>query len=168
MWLFPTKDLRNRLVASWTVQLRSVYLPLGHAYATEDLDGVALWSPPPGKVRSSVLQQARLFAAYVRILGPRRLPAAASGFAVIDDAHPDEPHWYLSALGVDPVRQRSGLGSSLLEDGLERADREGVIAYLETFNPDNVAYYERFGFRVTKEDDIPRGPHMWAMTRNAI
>jgi ribosomal protein S18 acetylase RimI-like enzyme len=163
VWLFPARRLRERLLASWTMQLRVISVPRGYAFATADLDGVALWAPP-GDPGLGFLQQLRLFVPFVRILG-RRLPAAIAGFGVIRRGHPSEPHWYLSTIGVAPARQRAGLGRALIRPMLERADREQAITYLETFKPDNVAYYERFGFAVTGEDDVPDGPHMWSMTR---
>ncbi len=164
VWLFPSDGLRDRLLRSWTMQLRVLSVPRGYAFATSDLDGVALWAPPSSPP-PTFGQQMRLFFPFVRILGPR-LPTALAGFRVIRRGHPSEPHWYLSTIGVAPKRQRSGLGSALMRPMLERADNERSITYLETFRPENVPYYERFGFRVTGEDDVPDdGPHMWSMTR---
>lgn len=111
------------------------------------------------------VQQLRLAPTYVRLLGPRRLGDANRGFAAIDRGHPDEPHWYLSVLAVSPSRQRTGIGRSLVEPMLERADRDGLVTSLETFKAENVPYYERFGFTVSYEETIPGGPHMWAMLR---
>ncbi|HEX4307436.1 MAG TPA: hypothetical protein VHZ54_15485 [Solirubrobacterales bacterium] len=31
----------------------------------------------------------------------------------------------------------------------------------------NIAYYARFGFRVTEEVRLPRGPRVWLMSRDA-
>ncbi|MGH2759202.1 MAG: GNAT family N-acetyltransferase [Actinomycetota bacterium] len=164
VWLFPADGLRERLLRSWTMQLRVLSVPRGSAFATPDLGGIALWAPPSSPP-PTLRQQLRLFFPFVRILG-RRLPTAMSGFRVIRRGHPSEPHWYLSTIGVAPERQRSGYGRALMGPILERADREQTITYLETFKLDNVPYYERFGFRVTGEDDVPdAGPHMWSMTR---
>ena len=143
--------------------MRVVSVPRGYAFATPGFEGVALWAPPGSQ--PSVVQQARMLFPFMRVLGLRRLRTASAGYAVISGARPQEPHWYLSTIGVAPTEQRRGFGSALIAVMLERADRDGVMTYLETFTPDNVPYYERFGFQVTKEDDIPDGPHMWAMTR---
>ena len=40
---------------------------------------------------------------------------------------------------------------------LDRCDAEYAPAYLESSNPDNVPYYERFGFEVTGELRLPDG-----------
>ncbi len=164
VWLFPEKRRRARLVTSWAMQMRVISVPRGYAYTTSDLEGVALWAPP-GPDHQTLGQQLRLFAPFLRILGPRRLFAAAAGYGVIRRGRPDEPHWYLSTLGVEPVAQRRGFGRALLRPMLERADKESTLTYLETFRPDNIPYYERFGFQVTSEANIPNGPHMWSMSR---
>jgi ribosomal protein S18 acetylase RimI-like enzyme len=81
----------------------------------------------------------------------------------IEERVPDDV-WYLDAIGVEPARQGEGIGSALIRFGLERASAEGVDAFLETANPRNVGYYERFGFRVVEEGEpAPGGPHIWFM-----
>lgn len=89
--------------------------------------------------------------------------------AKIEKAHPEEPHWYLAGLGTDPPKQRSGLGTTLLAPVLAHCNADKVPAYLETQKPENVPYYERFGFRVTGEIDITEGgPHVWLMWRDPL
>ncbi len=87
-------------------------------------------------------------------------------FAALDGAHPVEPHWYLSTLGVDPIRQRQGFGSKLLRSWLENADRDGESAYLETDTEENVQFYNRVGFELVGELDI-LGARIWRMWRAA-
>jgi len=86
----------------------------------------------------------------------------------MDSHHPDEPHVHLSLLGVDPRYQRTGIGRALLNEGLSRANAVSMPVYLDTANPDNVPYYEGFGFRIVCEFDFPSGgPHSWGMLRRA-
>ncbi|WP_409344575.1 GNAT family N-acetyltransferase [Paenibacillus sp. MBLB4367] len=63
---------------------------------------------------------------------------------------PKVPHHYLVFLGVAPERQGKGLGSMLLHEIHEMADRDPSSAGigLDTENPENVRLYERFGYRV--------------------
>lgn len=82
----------------------------------------------------------------------------------IEDQLPDEPHWFLDALGVEPSRQSGGIGTALLRWGLERAAADDVPVTLETGRLDTIHYYERFGFRVVHEGEPePAGPHVWFM-----
>jgi hypothetical protein len=49
---------------------------------------------------------------------------------------------------------------------LDRCDAEHAPAYLESSNPDNIPYYQRFGFEITGEITLPDGgPSMWPMWR---
>lgn len=89
------------------------------------------------------------------------------GTAVQDALHkarPSDPHWYLATLGTDPRAQGKGVGSALVRSGLERCDREGAHAYLECMEH-LVLYYERFGFEMTGEiempEDVPDQVSMW-------
>jgi ribosomal protein S18 acetylase RimI-like enzyme len=85
---------------------------------------------------------------------------------LVDLARPREAHWYLATLGTDPDRQGQGVGSALLRKVLERADLEGLPAYLESSKERNLAFYGRHGFEVTGEIHTPGGgPTLWLMWR---
>ncbi|KXJ89995.1 acyl-CoA N-acyltransferase [Microdochium bolleyi] len=62
-------------------------------------------------------------------------------------------HWYLEMLATDPAHQGRGAGSLLLRHGCERADGDGVEAYLEA-SPEAVRMYERFGFREVDRHEV--------------
>lgn len=82
--------------------------------------------------------------------------------------HPEEPHWYLAMIGVDPSRQGRGLGSALLKAALRVVDEAGAPAYLESSNPRNTPLYERFGFQVMGKvapGDFPGLEPMWRPAR---
>jgi len=66
-----------------------------------------------------------------------------------------KPHMYLAHLSVAPEFQRRGFASKLVRPMLKRLDAEKLPAYLETQNLRNVAMYERFGFRLEREDAFP-------------
>ena len=129
-------------------------------FCTAERDGAALWAPhdrydvPPREA----LRLLRLF--------NHRTPLVAVGFARMERRHPREPHYYLATLGVSPEAQGRGLGSALMAPMLERCDRDGVGAYLESSKESNVAFYGRHGFRVTDEFRFPRGPRLWLMWRD--
>jgi ribosomal protein S18 acetylase RimI-like enzyme len=84
----------------------------------------------------------------------------------IREAAPSVPHWHLPFIGVDPTRQGLGLGSLLLRAGLSRIDQDGVECRLFTETPRNLALYQRYGFEIAVEGDVPdEGPHLWFMRR---
>lgn len=93
----------------------------------------------------------------------------AKGLRILGEmtkSHPTEPHWYLALLGVDPAHQGAGLGGQLLRAKLALCDNDQVAAYLETQKPDNLPFYERFGFRVIKEITVKGCPTVWLMWRD--
>jgi GNAT superfamily N-acetyltransferase len=161
-------------VASWSLpsprrrpgQLRRFYrerlrtlLPEELVFCDDEHRGAALWAPPD-RWHVTVGELAR-----IRIV-TRRTPLFLAGARRVDAAHPAEPHFYLNVLGVVPEAQGSGIGSRLLAPMLERCDREGVPAYLESSKARNVPFYERHGFRVTGEVTMPLGgPRLWLMWR---
>ncbi|HEV7930892.1 MAG TPA: GNAT family N-acetyltransferase [Actinomadura sp.] len=167
-WLIPDPGSRvTRMTRVFGALLRQVHLP--HA-ATEvagregPVEAGALWTPP-GRWRVSPAAQARQILPVLRGFG-RRTPTALRALATIERQHPEEPHWYLALLGTNPPAQGNGLGAALLRSRLDRCDREGMPAYLESSKDGNVPYYERFGFRVTEELAMPGGcPPVWLMWR---
>ena len=73
----------------------------------------------------------------------------ADAFAVFEQMsnfHPQEPHWYLPLIGVDPACQGAGHGTELMRHALRRCDADHKLAYLESSNPRNIPFYERLGF----------------------
>jgi len=46
---------------------------------------------------------------------------------------------------------------------IKRLNQAGIAGYLETDKPENVKFYEKFGFRVTREEELIGVPtwYMW-------
>ena len=79
---------------------------------------------------------------------------------------PKRPHWHLDPLGVAPEMQGRGIGSQMMEFYCGVVDAAGMVAYHETDRPENVPFYERFGFEVLEEEEINGAPN-WFMARPA-
>ncbi len=126
--------------------------------------GCALWAPPGGWHQSQPRQLLSL-PRFIRALGPQ-LPTASLVASELARRHPSEPHWYLSAIGVDPANQGSGVGAALLRSRLAGCDQAGLPAYLESSKESNIDFYQRFGFAVTEQYPVaPGGPSAWSMWR---
>ena len=144
----------------------------GEVHTTpETVDGAAVWLPP-GEADMGLFRMARAG----MILGPFKLgPGAFGRFMTLmnymEELHKrDMPkdHWYLMILGVDTAKQGQGVGGSIIQPILGRADADGLPCYLETMKERNVVFYEKHGFKVVVEDDLPKGgPHFWTMKREA-
>ena len=160
----------QRMKDGWNGILRFGSAHLAHTYTTDDRAGVAIWLPP-GYRGPSVLDSLRQMPALARLAGWRRLRTVGDAVAALEERrhhHVPQPHFYLSALGVEPERQGTGTGTALTKPVLELSDRDGTPAYLETATARNVLLYERLGFNVVEEMDLPgtdvRG---WLMLRAA-
>jgi GNAT superfamily N-acetyltransferase len=128
--------------------------------------GSASWLPP-GSLPRSRTRELRIYAACTRaLITGRNRRTGIRLLDLVEKSHPVEPHWYLAVLGVDPRHQGRGLGRALIQPVLDRCDREIVPAYLETQKPENLPFYERFGFRVTDEISVPGSPPVWLMWRD--
>jgi GNAT superfamily N-acetyltransferase len=132
------------------------------AWGLPDLSAVALWLPPGTQPDDETVVQ--LLTETVAPLKHADMLAVAER---MDAAHPKYPHWYLALLGVDPSRQRLGLGSRLLEVGLQTVDAAHLPAYLETPNPHSVAFYQRYGFVESGWVQAGTCPPMVSMLRAA-
>ena len=157
-WALPSDTRRPVQSRRFFRERLRTLLPEEMVFCDEQRRGAAIWAPHD-RWRSSVGELLRM-----RIVN-RRTPAFLAGAVRVERAHPSEPHYYLAILGVAPEAQGEGLGSQLLQPMLERCDREGVAAYLESSKERNVTFYERHGFRVTGELTFPRGPKLWLMWR---
>lgn len=170
MWILPDDDRREkylgRLFATMTRHHHLAGSGVEVACDGPGLGAAALWDPP-NRWRESALTQLLQIPMFLRVFGLR----SARGRVVQETmkrAHPEAPHWYLAAIGSDPTVRGQGYGQVLLRSRLERCDAEYCPAYLESSKPENVPYYERFGFRVTGEVKIPDGgPTLWPMWRDA-
>lgn len=164
---FVAQDKRReeRLAHMHRVELEKISLPHGEVYTTAGLQGAALWAPP-GRWKMGTLQQLMLLPAMLRAVTLRRVPKVLHGIDAVEKKHPSTPHWYLFVLGTDTPHQGKGVGSALLRPVLDRCDREGTPAYLESSKEKNLPLYERHGFRVTAEMIVPHGgPKIWLMWR---
>lgn len=162
-WAFPDEERRRRYGRHFFAMHARRLVPGGLTWRAEG--GAALWAGA-GRWRESPLQFLRLGAATFRGLGLRSA-LVARGLLGIESRHPRQEHLYLVAVGVRPEQQGLGLGTALLAPGIAHADRLGLPAYLESSNVRNVPLYERHGFEVTEEVDLPRGPRVWLMWRPA-
>ena len=128
------------------------------------IGAAALWDPP-GRWQHTRLEDLRALPRMIWTFS-RDAGRGQALDAAMKKTHPEEPHWYLAVIGSDPTVRGQGYGQALMHAGLDRCDAEHAPAYLESSNPDNVPYYQRFGFEVTGEIVLPDGgPKLWPMWR---
>jgi len=157
-WSSPHDYLRA--IPLFTREFAGGSLEHGSAYVSADFCGAALWLPPGvhpnGEAAERVLRDTT---------DPAHLDDLLGTLEQMERSHPEEPHWYLPMIGVEPNAQRRGLGAELMRHAVARCDDEGVLAYLESTNPRNVSLYLRHGFEVMREIRIGAAPPVTPMIR---
>ena len=161
----------ERMRQGWVGILRHASDRLSATYTTDDHSGAAIWHPP-GYSGASFVGSLRMMPSVARLAGGyRRLREISRAISALEqrrEHHAPMPHYYLSALGVEPERQGEGIGTALMEPVLERAREDRVPAYLETATARNVLLYERLGFALVEELTLPATDvHGWLMLRPA-
>jgi len=132
----------------------------GAAHVTDAFTGATLWLPPGVAPDGPALE--RLINATVA--EPRR-SEILTVLEQMEAAHPEEEHWHLAFIGVDPAHQGKGIGGTLLAQTLARIDEQHLHAYLESSNPANVPLYRRHGFEVLHEIRVGNFPTVIPMVR---
>ncbi|MGC2486193.1 MAG: GNAT family N-acetyltransferase [Acidimicrobiales bacterium] len=131
--------------------------------------GVAVWFAPghwPPSVGTQLAQLPVTLRALYR--HPRALRRGATYLNAILKVHPKEHHWYLALIATDPSVQRRGVGTLLMNDGIEKMTADRLGGYLETQKEENLAFYNRFGF-VLRDTvrPMPDGPPYFTMWKPA-
>lgn len=161
-WLWPEPQAFlsawRRMIAPFGGQA----FEAGTAYVIEGCGAVSLWHPPGIESDGDAMA-----AIVMETVAPERLEEVGAVIEAMDEAHPEEPHWYLPIIGCDPAHIGNGLGGALLRHALAKVDEAGLPAYLESSNPKNIPLYLRHGFEVTGEIRIGSAPVMTPMWRAA-
>ena len=172
-YILPERTAGREAKLRWFMERGARY---GHSYGqvhttAGNVEGNAVWLPP-GDVKLTMPRMARTGIVLAPLkfgLGAfSRFLSAVNEMERLHEEQVPERHWYLMILGVDPARQGQGVGSALLAPGLSRADADGLPCYLETMKERNVPFYQRHGFQVLHEGNLPKGgPYYWTMKRPA-
>ncbi len=167
MYMLPDDKARARALPPMFATLtRHHFIPRGGSeVASRDgaIGAATLWDPP-GRLKSSRWEELRMMPTLAWRFRSRGRQTQALGRAM-DEAHPEEPHWYLMVIGSDPSVRGAGFGQALMRSRLDRCDGERAPAYLEASKEELLPYYSRFGFEQIGEIQIPDGPKMWPMWR---
>ena len=161
-WMYPTSETYFKHFPTWIRTFCQLSFESGAAKMVDGHDAAALWMPPGIHPHPETL----------KILFERDVPADRRGdverlFHELATFRPLEHHWYLAALGVDPISSGQGCASALIQQATSRSDQEGTSIFLESTNKDNLPFYERHGFRSVGVCEVERAPRLYPMLRRA-
>ena len=172
MYLAPNDDRRASFLTWSFAQFLRYGLRYGHVDTTAgSVEGAALWLPPENTILTfpRLLRMGMILTPVkLGLSGFRRFLNAVNHLEPLHKRDVPPEHWYLFILGVDPPHQGQGVGGTLIAPTLAQADADGLPCYLETMKERNVPFYQKHGFAVAVEGDLPKGgPHFWTMRREA-
>jgi ribosomal protein S18 acetylase RimI-like enzyme len=163
-WVIPDRGLYADFFQLLAEQL---YLQHSLVYLDSQHRGAAMWLPPG--VSHHVPFSFRQLWLVLRLMkhsGAGILKRLAQAQQVMDQNHPQEPHYYLHAIGARLENQGEGIGSALLKEVTRLCDQQQMPAYLESSSARNVELYQRHGFEVFAEQPIGTGgPPLFFMWR---
>jgi GNAT superfamily N-acetyltransferase len=167
-YMLPDDKARTKaLRPMFTTLTKNHFLSRGGsevASRSGQIGAATLWDPP-GQRKSTRWEELRMMPTLAWHFHSRAEQTKTLG-KLMEEAHPEEPHWYLMVIGSDPSVRGAGFGQALMHSRLDRCDGERAPAYLEASNVDLVPYYQRFGFDQIGEIRIPDGPTMIPMWRS--
>ncbi len=157
-WPAPHDYLQVMPVA--TREFAGVSFEHGTAYMSADFCGTALWLSPGVHPNGEALEKV-----FRDTAKPEHLDDLLATFEKMEQWHAEEAHWYLPLIGVEPNAQGRGVGAELMRHAVARCDQERALAYLESSNPRNIPFYQRFGFEAMGEIQIGAVPLVTPMLR---
>lgn len=160
-WSFPDPATYLAIVPDFIRAFGGNAIAAGTADVAGDFAAVALWLPPGTEPDGDAM--GRIIEAH---MPSEKMEDGGGLVEQMHKFHPQEPHWYLPLIGTDPAFQGRGYGADLMAHAIWRCDERGEPAYLESSNPSNVPFYERFGFKVMGEIQQGSSPRLIPMLRN--
>lgn len=165
--LFPDEGERSRLAPLMFDALVRYDCLFGQVDCLDGFSAVATWVRPGDTAETPERLAAAGFDDLPDEMPLERLDSFFAAVAPLHEQVISELHWYLRLIGVDPAQQGRGLGSVLLDHGLQRARAERMPCYLETFAERNIPFYLRHGFELVVDEVEPTsGVHLWGFLRN--
>jgi len=167
VYMIPDPVERTRLLPPLFAPLIRLAIAHGEAHTTANAESIALWLPPDGSTPADADMAAAGIGDAIEQMGQEitgRMVNLSTHLETVHAAMMPEAHWRLSFLGVEPERQGQGVGGALIQPMLDRIAAAGETCYLETLEARTIPFYERHGFRVVNESDVPESAvHVWAM-----
>jgi GNAT superfamily N-acetyltransferase len=159
-WIWPDSQQYQMYFPSFVRVFGGKAFTYGSAYYVDGYAAAALWLPP-----DVLPDEDTLISIFQRTVSKQTQKDVFTVFDQMGRYHPSEPHWYLPLMGVDPLKQGKGLGSELMKHALVQCDQDNKPAYLESSNPRNIPFYERYGFELLGTIQIGTSPHIFPMLR---
>ena len=167
LWIMPNDKRRMAQLHWWMRILLRYTLLYGSIHHTEDHKGIAMWVGPDEPVLNDVKILSMGLVMYPFKIGIRNFLRVLdiSGQWSKEHKRLRKRHYYLMVIGVEPEFQGKGIGSRLMQVGLDRADDEELECYLETVTEEDVEFYKKHDFDIILNSGFGVNDQYWLMTR---
>ena len=138
---------------------------------SELLEGISIWLPP---TRVDITSWMFIRAGGLKLIKCgndiiKKMKEYGAYSSKIHHHNVAIPHWYLFSIGVGKEYQGKGFASKMLKPVFNHFDQTGYPCYLETHNPQNIKFYENYGFKVVEVGKLPdTDKNHYAMLRMPI
>jgi GNAT superfamily N-acetyltransferase len=164
-WMFGESDDLEQRMTPWLRVWIHDLIKLGDVWCVGDGLGIAVWLPPDDLVDlyeidarawPIVVAMAEDPDRYVRFWEWIDNTGMLGGYRLID-------------LYVHPDHRSQGIGSALVNHGLDMAKREAARTYVVVPTGGSVDYFKRFGFKVAFAGEMPGGgPPAWVVATRPL
>ena len=167
LWIMPNGKRRMAQLLWWMKILLRYTLIYGSIHFTEDHKGIAMWVGPDEPVLDDVKILSMGLIMYPFKIGIRNFLRVLDISGQWNKEHKklSKRHYYLMVIGVEPEFQGKGIGSRLMQVGLNRADDEELECYLETVTEEDVEFYKKHDFDIILNRGFAVNNQYWLMTR---
>lgn len=169
LYLFPFDSTRLQFMNAFFKINLEYCMKAGEVYINYGINGCAMWLFPgcrAGFCQKHTDTRAVRFQSVLDSESLSRLDAFMQHMRGCHNQVISQPYCLLMFLGVDEEHRNQGIGTKLLQPVLKMADTKNLPCLLDTMNRDNLAFYEKKGFRVCLKQKICKyGPLAWTMVR---
>ena len=123
-------------------------LDAGEIHLTEDLNGVVICSMSDDKL--PFLEEAYLTARFVlQVTGIEGIGKALRREEYINSYHPQDHEFiYIWFIAVDKTEQGKGIASQMIEEIIDKSNKDCLPIYLETSEERTLRFYQKHGFEI--------------------
>ncbi|MCP4438797.1 MAG: GNAT family N-acetyltransferase [Aureispira sp.] len=160
--MFPDEQKRFKNVfwlATQKLELMQNYYTI-HSYQEGSIKGFSWWFAPDIKPKISIWQEIKHNFWQVPFRFGWKTFQHMLNFSqqekkLLLRATAQQPHWVLDVIGLSPDLHGKGIGSQLMQQILQQADEQQISCYVITRNARNLAFYQKLGFELEIEEELP-------------
>ncbi len=170
---FPDPEKRAKYLPWYLRNALRCAFRFGEVHSTPEFAGV-IFTLPPHHTRITLWEYIlNGYLATPLVLGFRYYATSMDCENFAESIHEkimlNRPHHYLWGLAVHPDWKRKGVGKTLIQPLLAKADVDRLPIYLETHDENNIAYYLQMGFSLAHTQTIPNHAlSIWCMVREPV